>query len=259
MWNQHFNSLRFCPKIRNKKYLIKIEASFLIQDARAWSHMAGCAFDLTGKVSPPPKTRHNTVVTWLHRTSISFWNWRYDTLLGTRLGSIQEMSVEVTPATRLTGVYLQQSLEAVMVVTWNNFILLRKIWFFGIMWNSILCKWPVPWIWRLSSGKNSSQSQSHIATDGQSVSKSSWPDIYYCLTVTVLFLWGALSDERTGLSFVYAAGPCQRSLSRVRVPWYSRPHFTVSDLRLPFSSPPTTRRVTVEVFDPASTRVSGEN
>jgi hypothetical protein len=25
---------------------------------------------------------------------------------------------------------------------------------------------------------------------------ASWPDIYYCLTVTVLFLWGALSDER---------------------------------------------------------------
>jgi hypothetical protein len=32
----------------------------------------------------------------------------------------------------------------------------------------------------------------------------SWPDIYYCLTVTVLFLWGALSDERTGLSFASA-------------------------------------------------------
>jgi hypothetical protein len=31
----------------------------------------------------------------------------------------------------------------------------------------------------------------------------------YCLTVTVLFLWGALSDERMGLS----AGPCQHSLS----------------------------------------------
>jgi hypothetical protein len=27
---------------------------------------------------------------------------------------------------------------------------------------------------------------------------SSWPDIYYCLTVTVLFLWGDLSDERKG-------------------------------------------------------------
>jgi hypothetical protein len=68
------------------------------------------------------------------------------------------------------------------------------------------------------------------------------------------FLWGAYSDERTGLSFVYAAGPCQRSLSGVWVSWYSRPNFTVSDLRLSFSSPPTTRRVTVEVFDPASTR-----
>jgi hypothetical protein len=29
----------------------------------------------------------------------------------------------------------------------------------------------------------------------------SWPDIYYPSTVTVLFFWGALSDERTGLSF----------------------------------------------------------
>jgi hypothetical protein len=68
----------------------------------------------------------------------------------------------------------------------------------------------------------------------------SWPDInYYRLTVTVLFLWVALSDERTGLSFVYAAGPCQRGLSRFRVPWDSRPYFTVSDLRLPLSSPPT--------------------
>jgi hypothetical protein len=64
-----------------------------------------------------------------------------------------------------------------------------------------------------------------------------------------------LSDEWTGLSFVYAAGPCQSSISWVRVPWDSRPCITVSDLRLPFSSPPTTRRVTVDVFDPASTRV----
>jgi hypothetical protein len=76
-----------------------------------------------------------------------------------------------------------------------------------------------------------------------------------CVTVMVLFLWGALSDERSGLSSVCAAGPCQRSLSRVRVLWDLRPYFTVSHLRLPFSSPPTTRRVTVEVFDPASTRV----
>jgi hypothetical protein len=39
-----------------------------------------------------------------------------------------------------------------------------------------------------------------------------------CVTVTVLFLWGTLSDERSDLSFVCAAGPCQRSLSRVQVP-----------------------------------------
>jgi hypothetical protein len=42
-----------------------------------------------------------------------------------------------------------------------------------------------------------------------------------------------------------------------RVPWDPRPYFTVSDSRLPFSSPHTTRRATVEVFDPASTRDNG--
>jgi hypothetical protein len=75
----------------------------------------------------------------------------------------------------------------------------------------------------------------------------------------VLFLWGAFSDEGTGLSFVYAVGTCQGSLSRLRVPWNSWQYFTVSDLRHPFSSHPTTRRVTVEVFDPASTRVISRN
>jgi hypothetical protein len=48
--------------------------------------------------------------------------------------------------------------------------------------------------------------------------------------------------------------PRQRSYSQVRVPWHSWPYFTVSDSRLPFSSSPTTRRSTVEVFDPTSTR-----
>jgi hypothetical protein len=67
-----------------------------------------------------------------------------------------------------------------------------------------------------------SQSQSHIAIDGQS-----WPDIYYSLTVMVLLLLGVLSDERTGLSFAYAAVPRQRSLSRVRVPWDSWTYFTL--------------------------------
>jgi hypothetical protein len=104
-----------------------------------------------------------------------------------------------------------------------------------------------------------SESESYVTTDAQPVSLSwnkdpsgSYDQIFItCVTVTVLFLLGALSDERAGLSFVFAAGPCQRSLSRVRVPWDPRPYFTVSHLKLPFSSPPTTRRVTVEVFDPA--------
>jgi hypothetical protein len=47
-------------------------------------------------------------------------------------------------------------------------------------------------------------------------------------------MWGALSDETTGLSFTIAASPRQRSHSRVQVPWDSRPYFTVSGSRLPF-------------------------
>jgi hypothetical protein len=70
------------------------------------------------------------------------------------------------------------------------------------------------------------QSQSHVATDGQSVSKS-WcrapcgahDQIFLTLwQLRSCFYGGDLSGERTGLSFVYAAGLCQRSLSRVRVP-----------------------------------------
>jgi hypothetical protein len=69
-------------------------------------------------------------------------------------------------------------------------------------------------------------------------------------------MWGALSDEMTGLSFTVPAGTRQRSYSRVRVPWDWRPYLNVSDSRLPISSPPTTRRVTVEVFDWVFTRDS---
>jgi hypothetical protein len=103
-------------------------------------------------------------------------------------------------------------------------------------------------------------SESYVTTDGQSASlslnkASTWgllPDFYCCKAIAVLLIWGALSDERTGLSFITVAGPRQRSHSRVRVPWYSRPYVTASDSRLPFSPPPTTRRATVEVFDPSS-------
>jgi hypothetical protein len=45
-------------------------------------------------------------------------------------------------------------------------------------------------------------------------------------------LCNILSDESMGLSFTIAAGPSQRSHSRVRVPRDSLPYFTVSDSRL---------------------------
>jgi hypothetical protein len=109
-------------------------------------------------------------------------------------------------------------------------------------------------------------SESYVTTDGQSASLSwnkapiwgSRPDFYCCQTVPGLLVWAALSDDRPGLSFTIASGPRQRSHSRIRVPCDSRSYFTVSDSSLPFSSPPTTRRATVEVFDAASTRDSNE-
>jgi hypothetical protein len=59
--------------------------------------------------------------------------------------------------------------------------------------------------------KTVSQSQSHIATDGQSVSKSWYRapsgahDQIFIIVwqLTVLFLWGALSAERTGWKLLY--------------------------------------------------------
>jgi hypothetical protein len=113
---------------------------------------------------------------------------------------------------------------------------------------------------------NSSQSQSHIATDGQSVSKS-WCRApsggYDQIIITVwqlrLVFVGRPLWREDGSVFCICCWSCQRSLFRVRVPWYSRPYFTVTDLRLPFLTPPTTRRFTVAVFDPASTRVSNSS
>jgi hypothetical protein len=57
-------------------------------------------------------------------------------------------------------------------------------------------------------------------------------DFCYCQTVAGLLMWYAFSDERKGLSFTTAAGPRQRSHSRVEVPRDSRPYSAVSDSRL---------------------------
>jgi hypothetical protein len=118
-----------------------------------------------------------------------------------------------------------------------------------------------------------------LTTDGQSASVSCcqapiWglrPDFYYCQTVAGLSLWGALCEERMGLPFTVAAGPRQCSLrgSEYRG---TRDHILLSQIQdspnlegqvpvcisashwIPFSSPPTTRRPTVEAFESASTR-----
>jgi hypothetical protein len=67
--------------------------------------------------------------------------------------------------------------------------------------------------------KHSSGAQGHI-------------HICYCQTAACLWMWGALSNERTSLSFTIAVGPRQSSHSRVQVPWDSS-YFTVSDSGLP--------------------------
>jgi hypothetical protein len=82
------------------------------------------------------------------------------------------------------------------------------------------------------------ESESCVTTDGQSASLSwnkariwgSIPDFYYCQTVAGFLMWGALSDNRTGLSFTVAAAPRQRSHSRVRVPW-TCDHIILSQIR----------------------------
>jgi hypothetical protein len=60
--------------------------------------------------------------------------------------------------------------------------------------------------------KSIPESESYITTDGQPASLSCnktpilQPDLYYCLTLAGLLILGALSDERTGLSFTIPAG-----------------------------------------------------
>jgi hypothetical protein len=78
--------------------------------------------------------------------------------------------------------------------------------------------WVVPF-WSLYSDPNCvwlhSDSESYGMTDGQSASlswnkASIWalrPDFHYCQTVAGLLIWGALSEERTGLFFTIVAGP----------------------------------------------------
>jgi hypothetical protein len=77
-------------------------------------------------------------------------------------------------------------------------------------------------------------------TVGESVCLGVEPHMGYMTSYLFLFdRYGLAFVERSlcredGSIFLYAAGPRQCSLSRVRVPWDSRQCFTLSVLRLPF-------------------------
>jgi hypothetical protein len=89
--------------------------------------------------------------------------------------------------------------------------------------------------------RNQNHCQCYVTTDGQSANvpwcqAPIWDpraDFYYCKAVSDLLMWGALSDEKTGVSFTIPAGLRQRSHSWVRVLRDSWPYFTVSDSRHP--------------------------
>jgi hypothetical protein len=73
----------------------------------------------------------------------------------------------------------------------------------------------------LQNSADYSESESYVTTDGQSASLSwyktpiwAYDQIFIAIRNTSdscsLLIWGALSDERTGLSFTVASGPSQR-------------------------------------------------
>jgi hypothetical protein len=75
---------------------------------------------------------------------------------------------------------------------------LQSPWFLSLYSSVLIC-----------AQRPQSQSQSYVTTDGQSASLS-WnkapiwglrPDFHYCRTIACLLIWGALSDERTGLFY----------------------------------------------------------
>jgi hypothetical protein len=108
-----------------------------------------------------------------------------------------------------------------------------------------------------------SPSQSYIATDGRSISKS-WcrappgahDQIFIIIWQLRSYFYGAPSLTRGQVCLMYMLLVLACAVFLGSESLGSRePYFTVSVLRLPFSSPPTSHRVTVEVFNPASTRV----
>jgi hypothetical protein len=98
------------------------------------------------------------------------------------------------------------------------------------------------------------ESESYVTTDGQSARRS-WnkapiwslrPDFYYCSTVEGLLMWGALLTRGSVIYNCFWRSPAQS---------FSGPSPVGLAIIFYFSSPPTTHRGAVEVFDPAATRL----
>jgi hypothetical protein len=135
--------------------------------------------------------------------------------------------------------FIDTSLQLQSIITFHtlNSSWTTSVWRIWRIWriknHGLISDWTesiISWTW----------SESYITTDGQSTTLS-WnkapilglrPDFYYYQTIVDLLMWGASPKERTGLSFTIASDPRQHSHSLVRVPWDSRPYFTVSDSRL---------------------------
>jgi hypothetical protein len=94
----------------------------------------------------------------------------------------------------------------------NPYVLLSSLrrgwvclWLTGVAF--VKCTYRILWLQR--ERERERERESCITTDGQSASLywcqapiwGLWPDFYYCQTIAGLLLWGALSDERTGLSY----------------------------------------------------------
>jgi hypothetical protein len=68
----------------------------------------------------------------------------------------------------------------------------------------------------------------------------SWPDIYYCLTFTVLSMSGAPSDERSGLSFVLViVRPLSVNIYRFTCNAHVSDIYTYSDVYTLYTRPPS--------------------
>jgi hypothetical protein len=98
-------------------------------------------------------------------------------------------------------------------------------------------------------------SQSHVTTDRHSA-RLSWnkapiwelrPDFYYCQTVAGLLMWGALSDERTGLSLLLLLSSPAQSFSGP-----SPAGLVTIFYCLRFETPPTWRTRSLYLYPPGT-------